>query len=412
MILHLDARTGGPSMKPVRIGFLGAGGRGQSLLNDLLQVDGAQVTCIFDPWAPHAESARKRVTDAARPEPMIYTDAEGWKRLCDRDDVDFVINASPWEAHVTTSLYAMSAGKHVGLEVPAATTIEGCWALVEASQKYGRHCTLLENCCYDRSEMMVLNMVRDGLFGELTHAECGYIHELRSIFFDDDQRRSWRVESHANVNCNHYPTHGLGPVAQYLDINRGDQFDYLVGMGSPALGISEYAAEKFGRHDPRATRRYATGNMHSSLIKTKKGRSILLQYDVQTPRPYSRINRICGVKGMFVGFPDRITFGEELEDIETYRQQYEHPLWKRLGEFASKNGGHGGMDWIMLTRIIECLRDNIPPDIDVYDAASWSCIVEVSAKSTALNSQPVAIPDFTRGAWQMRLSPHFKSCDA
>jgi predicted dehydrogenase len=294
------------------------------------------------------------------------------------------------------------------VEVPAAVTLDECWELVEAQERAGLHLMMLENVCYGREELMVLNMCRQGLFGELTHGEAAYIHDLREQMKDLERGTgSWRTPEHTMRNGNLYPTHGLGPIAQYMNVNRGDRFDYLVSMSSPALGRALYAREHFPPGHPRNQATYVAGDINSSLIRTVKGRTILLQWDTTTPRPYSRLNLIQGTRGVFAGYPDRIAIegrGEthQWQDLEPFRAEFEHPLWKRVGAEAERAGGHGGMDFVMLWRIVYCLRNGLPMDQDVYDAASWSSIAPLSERSVANRSLPVDVPDFTRGRYRER----------
>jgi len=298
----------------------------------------------------------------------------------------------------------MESGKHAAVEVPAAYTVEDCWSLVETAEKTRLHCVMMENCCYGQRELMILNMVRQGLLGELLHAEGAYIHDLRSIKFSDENEGLWRLEHSLNRNGNLYPTHGIGPIAQCLDINRGDQFDFLVSMSSKARGLDLYAAQNLAPDDPRRHRRYALGDMNSSLIRTKLGRTILLQHDTTSPRPYSRINLVQGTRGTITGYPDRLYVEgrspeHEWETLESYRQEYEHPLWVELAE-AAGGAGHGGMDFLEDFRLIQSLRTGTPTDMDVYDAATWSAICELTESSVASRSKPVDFPDFTRGGWK------------
>jgi hypothetical protein len=301
----------------------------------------------------------------------------------------------------------MRAGRHAAVEVPAAYTIDGCWELVETAEQHLRHCIMMENCCYGRSEMMVLRMVRAGLLGELLHAEGAYIHDLRSIKFSDKNEGLWRLEHSKTRNGNLYPTHGLGPVANCLGVNRGDQFDFLVSMSSNQRGLTRYATERFGAEDPRARQTYALGDMNSSLIRTKLGRTILVQHDTTSPRPYSRLNLVQGTAGTFAGYPDRIFVEGRAaehggwEDAETYRGEWEHPLWAKEGA-AAAGAGHGGMDFLEDLRLIECLRAGEPLEMDVYDAAALSVITELSEISVRERGRSVDVPDFTRGRWRER----------
>lgn len=394
-----------PAMDQVRIGLVGCGARGSGLLGDFMGCDGVQIIAICDKLEKHAQNGVNIVEKKTGKKPQAYFGAEdSYKKMLERNDIDLVVNATPWEWHVPIAVDAMNAGKHVAVEVPAALTVDDCWKLVDTSEKTRKHCMMMENCCYGESEMMLLCMIADNAFGELTHGEAAYIHDLRDYKLNDDGYVDhWRLKHSMKHDGNLYPTHGLGPVAQYMDINRGDRFDHLVSMSSPAIGLEKRAIEKFGADDWRSKANYALGDMNTTLIKTALGRSIMVQHDTTTPRPYSRINMICGTKGIFYGYPDRIAFGHEWADLKEYRKKYQHPLWKKVGEIAKQTGGHGGMDFVMAYRLIDCLKRGLPLDQSVYDGASWSCIIELSCKSVAAGSAPQAIPDFTRGQW--RTSP-------
>jgi len=299
---------------------------------------------------------------------------------------------------VPVCVAAMKGDKHAATEVPAAVTEDGCWQLVETSEKTKLNCVMLENCCYGRTEMMVLNMARKGLLGQLAHAEAGYMHEYRRGIV------GWRMENTANRNGNLYPTHGLGPVAQCMNIDRGDRFDYLVSMSSRSSGLNVYHSERLGASHPRSTRKYAQGDINVSLIRTVNGSTITLGYDTQLPRPYSRINLVQGTKGIVQGYPERICIegrghNHIWKSLDEYREDYEHPLWKQMGTLA-EGKGHGGMDFLMLYRLVKAFRAGTPPDMDVYNAASWSVVSALSERSVAHKSRPVDFPDFTRGKWR------------
>ncbi len=394
-----------PPLETVRLAFVGVGLQGGSHVRNFLKIDGVQIVALCDIDEPRAKEVRQWVVDDGRPAPDIYTRGEtDYKRLCERDDIDLVFNSTPWRWHVPVCVEAMETGKHTAVEVPAATTVDGCWQLVKTAERQRLHCVMMENCNYGRSELMVLKMVRTGLFGELLHGEGAYIHDLRSIKFSDKNEGLWRLAHSVDRNGNLYPTHGLGPIAQCMDINRGDRFDYLVSMSSPARGLKLYAAEHLPADDPRRKLEFALGDMNTSLIKTGLGRTIMVQHDTTTPRPYSRINLIQGTCGCFTGYPDRIhiagrTEGHGWDDIEAYREEFEHPLWRKLEEQAA-GAGHGGMDYLEDYRLIECLRQGQPTDMDVYDAAAVSSVVELSEISVAKEGRPVEVPDFTRGGWK------------
>ena len=321
-------------------------------------------------------------------------------------DLDIVYIATPWNWHVPMAVDVMKNGKHAAVEVPAATTLQECWDLVNTSEATRKHCMILENCCYGSSEMTVLQMVRDGVFGEITHGEGAYLHDLRGILTANEGEGLWRRLPHMQRNGNLYPTHGLGPVAHYMDIHRGDRFDYMVSVSSREASLSAYVKEHFPEGDPKRAEKYICGDLNTSIIKTVKGRTILLQHDVVNPRPYSRLNMIQGTKGIFADYPPRIFVDgqkdEEWQKIDAFKEKYEHPLWKNNEEMARKTGGHGGMDYIMNFRLMDCIKRGLVPDIDVYDAAAWSAPTPLSEASVSQNGAPQKFPDFTRGHWQAR----------
>lgn len=394
-------------LEVVRIGMIGVGARGSSHLARLLLLEGVEVPAVCDIYEPAAKKMQHYCRKAGRPEPEIYTRGDNdYRRMLERDDLDAVFISTPWRWHTTQAVDSLKAGVHVFVEVPAALTIDECWKLVETAEKTRLHCMMLENVCYGRSELLALHLCRQGLLGELTHAECAYIHDLR---FQMKQvargTGSWRTAHHTHRNGNLYPTHGLGPIAQYMNINRGDRFDRLVSMSSPALGRQRYAEDNFPPDHARNQVRYVCGDMNSSLIQTARGKTILVQHDTTTPRPYTRINLVQGTKGIFRGYPDRVTIEDrddthQWADIENYYEQFDHPLWKQVGQKAERAGGHGGMDFLMTWRIINCLREGRALDQDVYDAASWSVVAPLSEDSVAHGGRPIAFPDFTAGRWK------------
>jgi hypothetical protein len=390
----------------VHLGIIGVGGRGTSLLRDLLAVDGVDVKAICDLVPEKVEHAQKMVTDASQPTPTGFTKGDWDFKNLNQLDLDIVYIATPWNWHVPMAVDAMKHGKHAAVEVPAASTLQECWDLVNTSEATRRHCVLLENCCYGSSEMMVLEMVRDGFFGEITHGEAAYLHDLRRIVTANEGEGLWRRFPHMQRNGNLYPTHGLGPVAHYMDIHRGDRFDYMVSVSSMEASLSAYVKSSFPDGDPKRAEKYICGDMNTSIIKTVKGRTILLQHDVVDPRPYSRLNSILGTRGAFADYPPRVfqdgQKDEGWQNIDVVKEKYEHPLWKNNGEMARKTGGHGGMDYIMNFRLMDCLKRGLPPDIDVYDAAAWSAPTPLSEASVAANGAPQKFPDFTRDQWKSR----------
>jgi hypothetical protein len=389
-----------------RIAMIGTGGRGTNLLENLLGAD-AKVLALCDIVREKAEHAQSLVTKAGQPAPELYTDGEhAYEKLVARDDLDLVVIATPWDWHVDMAVAVMKHGKHAATEVPAATSIEDCWRLVDTSEETRRHCVMLENCCYGATETTVLRMTHAGLFGDLLYGEGAYVHDLRGELFSNKGEGLWRRDFHTRLNGNLYPTHGLGPVANYMRINRGDRFDYMVSMSSPQRGLDEYRKAHCNDNDPRWAERYITGDLNTSLIKTAKGLNITLKHDTSDPHPYDRLNVIGGSKGVFADYPPRIFFdGQKGEDawgsLDEYKQ-YQHPLWVKEGEIAKKLGGHGGMDFIMLYRLLECMREGLCPDMDVYDAAAWSAPGPLSVTSVANGSAPQKFPDFTRGKWKDR----------
>jgi predicted dehydrogenase len=397
-------------MEKVRIGLIGLGMRGSGAVNRLLNVEGAEITAVCDIIPERVQAARKAITDKGRPEPAAYGDSDDhWMKLCERDDVDLIYSCTPWRYHTPNAVYAMKHGKHAAIEVPAAMTLEECWQLVDTAEQTQRHCMMLENCCYDFFEMATLNMARQGVFGEINHAECAYIHDLRWLKFANENgyQGRWRLDWSKDHTGNLYPTHGLGPVAQIMGINRGDKFEYLSSMSTEQVGMSLYAEEKFGKDSADAEQEYALGDMNTTLLKTSRGKTIMVQHDTTSPRPYSRIHLISGTKGIAQKWPDRKIALEpdahhwlDNEKFEAIVNKYEHPLARKVGDKAREVGGHGGMDFIMDWRLIQCLREGLPLDQDVYDAAAWSSIVELSEISVRDRSNSVKVPDFTRGVWK------------
>ncbi len=402
-----------PAAKPmdkVRIGFVGVGGRGRGDLRNLLKLDGVEIRAVSDIVESNVVRAQKMVTDAGQPQPRSYSRGDmDYKRLCARDDLDLVFTATPWRWHTPVCVEAMKSGKHAASEVPIAVTLEECWELVETSEQTGRYCVQMENCNYDRVELMVLNMVRQKLLGDLLHARCGYLHDLRALKFGvRGGGKLWRLDHSLRRNGDLYPTHGLGPVAQCLNINRGNQFDHMVAMSSKSQSLHEFAAAKFGPESPQAKLDIALGDVVTSLIRTRAGQTIIVSHDTNTPRPYSRDYMIQGTKGLVRKYPDaKIHLDSkspqhEWEDlIENYAAQYEHPLWRELQQKA-KGSGHGGMDFIQAYRLVYCLRNGQPLDTDVYDGAALCAVSELSERSIAGNSRTVDFPDFTRGTWMGR----------
>lgn len=389
----------------VRVGFVGVGLQGGSHVRNFLRIEGVEIVAICDVDAARAEEVASWVVADGRPAPRLYTDGErDFVRLCETEELDLVFNSTPWRWHVPVCVAAMENGKHAATEVPAAYTVEGCWQLVETAEATGRHCVMMENCNYDRPELMVLQMAQAGVLGEILHAECGYLHDLRAIKFADENEGLWRRAHSRERNGNLYPTHGLGPVANVMDINRGDQFDYLVSMSSPSRGLQDYAQQHYPEGHPKRAETFVLGDVNTALIRTARGRTIYLSHDTNLPRPYSRIHMVRGTKGLFQGYPNRVhvegrSESHRWDDWTQWLAEFDHPLWRELEERA-QGAGHGGMDYIEDARLVECLRAGQPTDMNVYDAAALSVIGPLTEWSVANGSQPVKIPDFTRGRWQ------------
>lgn len=388
----------------VRLGIVGLGNRGSAMLTQILAVPGVTVTALCDVDAGAVRAAVKTVTGQGDPAPATYSGGESdFENLCARDDVDFVYVATPWEWHAPMALAAMRAGKHVGVECPIAPTVADLWELVDTSERTRRHCIQLENCCYGRNEMRVLRMAHEGMFGTLLHGAGGYVHDLRELMFSntyyaDEWRRGW----HTKLDGDFYPTHGLGPVSSYMDINRGDRLVRLTSMGSPAASLAEYRKQHVPKGDSAWDETYVKGDVTMSLIQTEQGRVIHLMHDVSSPHPYSRLNQLTGSRGVFEDYPPRVYLepdmsGHEWGDFADYAA-HDHWLWKEVE--PGPGGGHGGMDYIMLYRLAQTMKLGLAPDIDVYDSATWSAPLALSVSSIEQHGASVEFPDFTRGKWK------------
>ena len=399
-------------METVRVGFIGLGMRGPGAVERFTHLDGVEIKALCDLYPERVESAQGILSKRGFPEAASYSGEEGWKQLCERDDIDLVYIATPWLKHVPMAVYAMEHGKHVAVEVPAAQSLEECWQLVNTAEKCQRHCMMLENCVYDFFELTTLNMARHGLFGEILHVEGAYIHNLDEFW--DYYQGNWRLDFDQKHRGDVYATHGLGPACQLLGIHRGDKMNYLVAMDTKSVNGLKAAREKMGVDT------FANGDHTLTLIKTEKGRTIHLQHNVYTPRPYSRMYQLTGTEGFAnkypvegyafragqlagSGVPDHENLSEHSfipeEAKAALMEQYKDPIVRDIEDKAREVGGHGGMDFIMDYRLIYCLRHGLPLDQDVYDAAEWSCIGALTAMSLDHNSAPVAVPDFTRGDW-------------
>ena len=400
-------------IETVRVGIIGLGMRGKGPLKRMSFIEGVEISAICDLYQANIDKGQARLAKYGMPRADEYVGEEAWKELCQRDDIDLIYIATDWKSHTPMAVYAMEHGKHVAIEVPAAISVAECWQLVDTSERTRKHCMMLENCVYDHFELTTLNMAQQGLFGEIIHAEGAYIHSLEEFWQGYD--RNWRLKFNQEHNGDVYPTHGLGPVCFALNIHRGDRMTYLVSMDTDSWCGKATAKELLG------TEEFANGDHTSTLIRTQKGKTIELQHNVYTPRPYSRLYQLTGTKGFANKYPvegillqhDKMEDSGVVpnhEDLNSHKflpkeafdalmEKYRHPIQQELLDNAKKVGGHGGMDFIMDYRLIYCLRNGLPLDQDVYDAAEWSCIGELTAASIENNSMPVAFPDFTRGEW-------------
>lgn len=398
-----------PKLDTVRIGFIGLGNRGPGAVERISNIDGVEIVALCDKTPERVTHAQEILKKHGFTPAKEYSGSEdAWKELCQNPDIDLVYICTPWKFHAPMAIFAMENGKHAATEVPAAVTVEEAWQLVETSEKTKKHCMMLENCCYDFFELLTLNMARQGFFGEIVHVEGAYIHTLiDSNFSKTAYSDMWRLRENQSRNGNLYPTHGLGPVCQVLNINRGDKMEYLTSMSTNDFQMAKMGAELASKDDffkEFATDHYR-GNMNNTLVRTNKGKSILIQHDVTSHRPYSRIHLVSGTEGVAQKYPEpaRIAKGHEWFDeteLKKLEEQYTPKIVQLVGEMAKKVGGHGGMDFLMDWRLIDCIRNGIPLDQDVYDAALWSVIAPLSEWSISNRSNSIDIPDFTNGAWK------------
>ncbi len=393
--------------KPVRLGMIGMGGRGSGLLATLGLFPEADVRAVCDLLPDRAQNAAKRIEQRTGRRPEVYAGSElVWEKLVGRADLDAVIIATPWDWHTRMAVAAMRAGKCPGVEVPAAITTSECWDLVRTSEKTGIPCMMLENVCYFQRVLALLRMVREGVFGDLLHCEAGYQHDCRFLMFDAQGKLTWRGRHSAMVNGNLYPTHALGPAAQWMNINRGDRFVSLTSLSTPARGLKRYAAEKFGPDHELARRDYAQGDINTSLLKTANGLTVTLYYNILSPRPYDLIQRLQGTKGIYLGTNNSISLeqagknSDQWEPFESYQEKYAHPLWQALAREAQKSGGHEGAEYLMFHDFLKAVRNKVPASQNACDAATWSAVVPLSIKSVANGGRPVEFPDFTGGKWK------------
>lgn len=400
-----------PKLEKVKVAIIGVGARGSGHASQLAVIEGVDFVGVCDLNEDRAKKSAAGVSKHGHKPKVYFGEEKAWQKMLTETKPDAVFIATPWDHHAPMCIGSMKSGAHAFCEVPIALTLEEMWNIVDTSEATGRHCMMMENVNYGREELVYLNMVRQGAIGELLHGEAAYIHELRSQMENGDSTGSWRTFEYAKRNGNLYPTHGLGPVAQYMNLGRTeDTFGRMVSFSSPAKGRAEYAAKSTKLSNPEFKKLdFKGGDMNTSIIKTQLGRTIMVQWDETSPRPYSRHNLIQGTHGTLAGFPNRMAIEgvtksyhewAENEAWEEIAAKYEHPLYKRMGEISQKMGGHGGMDFLMLFRIIECLREGQPLDQNLYEGCFWSAVGPLSEKSVAEDGAPQVFPDFTRGNWK------------
>lgn len=403
-------------MDTVRIGIIGLGMRGPKAVERFCHIDGAEIVALCDLHVERVKSAQDILTQNGRPQAASYSGtAEIWRELVERDDLDLIYIVMKWQSHVRMATYAMELGKHVAIEVPSAFEMEDIWTLIDTSERTRRHCMMLENCVYDSFELNTLNMAHHGVLGEILYAEGGYIHLLEDIWqqYDDN----WRLDYNRKNRGDVYPTHGMGPACQILDIHRGDRLTTLVSMDSTPVSIPELL--KANGEEPKE---FLNGQHTYTMLRTLKGKTILIHHDVASPRPYSRQYNVAGTLGYATKYPCPLysiaSAGHHLregmppssDDVSPHHwlspeqqafleEKYRHPLLKQLGKKAAEIDYRGGMNYIMDYRLIYCLRHGLPLDMDVYDLAEWCCVAPLSRQSIESGNMPVEVPDFTRGAW-------------
>ena len=384
----------------VRIGYIGLGVRAKRALERMMNIEGARVTALCDFVQENIDVANDIVHRYGGKTPAAFSGGYGWRSLCESEEVDLVYICTDWMSHAEIAFYAMECGKHVAVEVPAAMSISDCWRLVDAAEKYRRHCIMLENCCYDDFELATLNMIKEGVLGEIVHAEGSYIHDLRKRISTNDSGgrlwTNWQVEYMNRHVGNPYPTHGLGPIALAMGIHRGDRMKSLVSLSSHSVSSNSVSGVEF------------SGTMNSALITTEKNKTILIQCCMTLPRPYSRSYMISGTKGYVQKYPvhsmsfapdsDNIFIGEQCDSIIG---RHRHPFVEKYAKRGKELCGKRWIDFAMDERLIYCLRNGLPLDMDVYDAAEWSSLVELTEQSALAGGAPVEIPDFTRGRWDV-----------
>ena len=408
-----------PKLETVRVAFIGLGARGSGHLKSISKLDGVDVVAVSDLYEDNVKINSKIAKELGKGErhrniAQYWGSDDKWKLMLNEIRPDAVFISTNLNNHEPMAIYSMQNGAHAFVEVPIAVSLNDMWKIVNTSEETQKHCMMMENVNYGRDELMYLNMCRKGVIGELLHAEAAYIHELRFQMNQENRGTgSWRTHHYANGKGNLYPTHGLGPVAQYMNLGRKDDtFESIISYSSPARGRKLYAEKNYSEDHKWNQLDYQNGDMNTSIIKTNKGKTVMVQWDETSPRPYTRHNLVQGTKGTLAGFPTRVALEGGLEGvvkdhhswikgdglIQLY-EKYDHPLYKRLNQ-KTKNSGHGGMDGIMRYRIIECLRNGLPLDQNVYEGCYWSAVTPLSGQSISDGGMPQKFPDFTRGKWE------------
>ena len=387
----------------VRIAAIGLGGRGRSQMCEMMSIPGVRVPAVCDIYEDRASRAADEAEKRQGFRPAVYLD---YNELLAQEDLDAILCCSTWITHGEIAVAAMRAGKHVTIEVGGAASEEECWAMVRASKETGKFCMLLENCCYDRNEMALFRMAREGVFGELVHLEGGYRHDLRDEIGYGKENRHGRLKNFTGRNGELYPTHQLGPIAKLIGINRGNRFLTLSSIASKVRGLHEFLLREKGPDYYLANQVFNQGDVIDTTITCANGETIHLVHDCTLPRPYSRGYCVQGTKAVFQEAPlgeaiyiDGVSKRHDWEPFAPYRDQYEHPLWAAYKDAEEHAGGHGGMDYLVLSAFVESVKLGAPPPIDVFDTAAWMAVTYLSEQSCALGGTPVPFPDFTNGRW-------------
>ncbi len=416
-----------PKMSVVRVGFVGLGMRGPDAVRRWTYINGTEVKALCDHERERAEKCNEILRGASFPAADVYAGEDGYKQLCERKDIDLVYIATDWLHHFVVAKYALEHGKHVAIEVPSAMSLTEIWELINLSESKRLHCMMLENCCYDFFELNSLNMAQHGVFGEVLYVSGAYRHDLSPFWDaywkkDANDKLGWRLDYNRKFRGDVYATHGLGPIAQVLNIHRGDRMRTLVAMDTKSVNGKAWVEKMSGQ----SCADFANGDHTTTLIRTERGRVIEVQHNTMTPQPYNRMYQLVGTRGFANKYPVEgyALSGKEMKNVgvtpsaddlsghsymkpadrKALEAKYESPLLKKYASEAKEVGGHGGMDFIMDSRLVYCLQHGLPLDMDVYDLAEWCCLAELGSLSMNHGCMPVEVPDFTRGHWNEQKS--------